>query len=72
MRAYQLDGQVGRATCEQATVVSQASRKDGIKAFLNDVPQARVVELNDAKHYVFISNEEDVLREIRSFIAALH
>jgi non-heme chloroperoxidase len=71
LRAYRLDGQAGRATCEQATIVSQASRKDGIKAFLNDVPQARVVELKDAKHYVFISNEEDVLREIRSFIAAL-
>jgi hypothetical protein len=72
MRAYQLDSAKARGTCEQASEVSRASRKDGIKAFLDDVPQARVVELNDAKHYVFISNEDRVLREIRSFVGALH
>lgn len=71
LRSYQLDGPAGRATCEEATAVSRASRKDGIKAFQQEVPQARVIELPDAKHYLFISNEEDVLREIRSFLARL-
>ena len=72
LRSYQLDGPTGRATCEKAAAVSRASREDGIKAFKNDAPQARVVELTDAKHYVFISNEEDVLGEVRSFMANLH
>jgi non-heme chloroperoxidase len=72
LRSYQLDGPTGRATCETAAAVSRASRKDGIKAFKNDAPQARVVELTDAKHYLFISNEEEVLSEVRSFMASLH
>jgi len=33
---------------------------------------ARVVELWGADHFVFLSNEADVLRELRSFLAALH
>jgi len=69
--AYQLDGPAGRATCEKAAAVSRASRQDGIKAFEDDVPQATVVPLLNAKHYVFISNEEDVLRELRSFLRSL-
>jgi hypothetical protein len=36
------------------------------------VPHAHVVELTDAKHYLFISNEEQVLDEVRSFMASLH
>src|SRR5260370_36924406 len=72
LRSYQLDGPEGRTTCEKAAAISRASSKDVIKAFQNDAPQARVIELTDAKHYLFISNEEDVLREVRSFIASLH
>jgi non-heme chloroperoxidase len=41
------------------------------KAFENGVPHARVVRLAHANHYVFLSNEADVLREIRAFISAL-
>jgi non-heme chloroperoxidase len=41
------------------------------KAFENGVPSARVVRLPGAHHYVFLSNEEDVLREIRAFVARL-
>ena len=42
-----------------------------ITAFARGVPQARVVRLAHATHYVFRSNEDDVLREIRSFIDGL-
>jgi len=35
------------------------------------VPQAKVVKLPHANHYVFQSNEADVLREIDAFIAGL-
>jgi pimeloyl-ACP methyl ester carboxylesterase len=40
-------------------------------AFERGVPGARVVRLAGAHHYVFLSNEADVLREIRSFVAGL-
>jgi pimeloyl-ACP methyl ester carboxylesterase len=41
------------------------------KAFEEGVPSARVVRLARANHYVFLSNEADVLRELRAFIAGL-
>lgn len=41
------------------------------KAFEDGVPGARVVRLPRARHYVFRSNEADVLREINAFIAGL-
>jgi non-heme chloroperoxidase len=41
------------------------------KAFENGVPSARVVRLTGAHHYVFLSNEPDVLRELRAFITRL-
>lgn len=31
-----------------------------------------VVELPNANHFVFLSNEADVLREIRDFVAGLN
>jgi non-heme chloroperoxidase len=42
------------------------------KAVENGVPTAHVITLPGANHYVFLSNEADVLREIRSFLAGLH
>jgi pimeloyl-ACP methyl ester carboxylesterase len=42
------------------------------KAFANGVPTARVVRLPGADHFVFLSNEADVLREMRAFLAGLH
>lgn len=41
------------------------------KAFETGVPSARVVRLSAAHHYVFLSNEADVLREIHAFVARL-
>lgn len=41
-------------------------------AFEVGVPTARVVRLPHANHIVFISNEEDVLREMHTFLAGLH
>lgn len=43
-----------------------------VKAFQDRVPTARVVELPGAHHYVFLSNEADVLREMRAFLTGLH
>jgi non-heme chloroperoxidase len=35
------------------------------------LPSARVVRLPGANHYVFLSNEADVLREMRAFLSRL-
>jgi pimeloyl-ACP methyl ester carboxylesterase len=43
-----------------------------VKAFETGVPSARVVRLPHANHHVYLSNEADVLREIRGFLASLH
>ena len=40
-------------------------------AFQAGLPSARVVRLPSANHYVFLSNEADVLREMNAFIAKL-
>lgn len=41
------------------------------KAVEDAVPTAHVVTLRGAHHYVFLSNEADVLREMRDFSAGL-
>jgi non-heme chloroperoxidase len=41
------------------------------KAFAKGAPQSRIVHLPGATHYVFISNEADVLKEIRDFVSGL-
>jgi hypothetical protein len=50
---------------DEATTGAQA------KAFESGVPSARVVRLRHANHYVFFSNEADVLREISAFVGSL-
>jgi len=41
------------------------------KAFEEGVPTAHVVRLRGADHYVYLSNEADVLREMKSFLSSL-
>ncbi len=41
------------------------------KAFEGGVPAAHVVRLPGADHYVYLSNEVDVLREMKSFLSTL-
>lgn len=41
------------------------------KAFEDGVPSARVIRLRAAHHYVFLSNEAEVLREMRAFLTGL-
>jgi pimeloyl-ACP methyl ester carboxylesterase len=60
-----------RAAIEQvyAADVDYAKRASG--NLRSGVPGARVVESAGADHYIFLSNEPDVLREIRQFLAGL-
>lgn len=56
----------------RATFYAIRARELGrIRAFERGMPGSRVVILDDADHYVFRSNEADVLRETRSFLANL-
>ena len=41
------------------------------KAFAEALPDARMVRIPNAHHYVFMTNEADVLREMRAFIAQI-
>lgn len=41
------------------------------EAFEKGVPTARVVRLPNADHYIFRSNEADVMREMNAFLAGL-
>jgi pimeloyl-ACP methyl ester carboxylesterase len=53
-------------------VVAQAALDEAqAKAFEAGVPTARVVRIPNAEHYVFLSNEADVLREMNAFIDGL-
>jgi len=56
---------------EAAEAIDKASVDLQAKAFELGVPSARVVRLPNANHYVFISNEADVLREMRAFLKSL-
>jgi hypothetical protein len=38
----------------------------------NGVPTAHVITLPSANHYVFLSNEAAVLKDIDAFLASLH
>ena len=42
------------------------------EAFRRGVPSARVVLIPNADHYVYLSNEAQVVREMNGFLAGLH
>jgi non-heme chloroperoxidase len=50
---------------------ANANREAQAKAFEIGVPSAHVVRLAHANHYVFLSNEADVLREMNAFLTGL-
>jgi pimeloyl-ACP methyl ester carboxylesterase len=51
--------------------VQTARTKRRASAFQRGVPQARVVLIDRADHYVFLSNQAEVIRELRDFISTL-
>jgi non-heme chloroperoxidase len=61
-------GQQGGPAFEARDQVSTGAQA---KAFETGIPSAKVIRLPHANHYVFLSNEADVLREMNAFIAAL-
>ncbi len=57
-----------RAASEARDLASTGAQA---KAFESGLPSAHVVRLAKANHYVFLSNEADVLREMNAFIGSL-
>jgi len=60
-----------RAALDQAGVVERAMLKKWQGDLLAGVPGTRIVELQDANLYMFLSNEADIIREVRAFEATL-
>jgi pimeloyl-ACP methyl ester carboxylesterase len=54
-----------------AEAIPTAETEEQAMAFETGVPSARVVRVPHANHYVFLSNEADVLREMHTFLATL-
>ena len=63
------DPAVHEAAKAYFTTIDALAEKQA-KAFEDGVPTARVVRLR-GMHYIYLSNEPDVLREIRTFLAGL-
>jgi pimeloyl-ACP methyl ester carboxylesterase len=62
----------GDAAAHTAMVAADLDRTSAqAKAFESGIPSARVVRLPNANHFVFNSNEADVLREMNAFLAKL-
>jgi len=72
IQRYQPQTTEERAAIEQVYAADMDYAKRSIGKLQSGVPGARVVELAGENHYVFLSNEQDVLREIRQFLAGLH
>jgi pimeloyl-ACP methyl ester carboxylesterase len=61
-----------RALAEQIVADFTATRKQMEDTFRAGVANSRVIELPGAGHYVYRTNERDVLREMRVFLESLH
>jgi len=53
------------------SVAESADYEEQAEAFEKGIPSARVVRKPNADHFVFLSNEDDVLREMRTFLGNL-
>ena len=60
-----------REAAKASSAAIEALTTRQAKAFEDGVPIAHVVRLRGADHYVYLSNEADVLREMKSFLADL-
>jgi pimeloyl-ACP methyl ester carboxylesterase len=60
-----------RSQMEAMAEKAAAGSRKQIAAFETAIPGARVVKMANAHHYVFLSNEPDVLREMNRFLQTL-
>jgi non-heme chloroperoxidase len=59
------------ATRDAALARSEASDQEVVGGFEKAFPSARVLQIHRTYHFVFITNEAEVLREMRAFTATL-
>jgi non-heme chloroperoxidase len=64
------DPKIREAATAYSAALTPLTERQAI-AFENGVPTARVIRVPGAHHYIYLSNEADVLREIRSFLVSL-
>jgi hypothetical protein len=60
-----------RAALNQAYAAGRAMLNRWERDLIAGVPSARIVELPGANLYMFLSNESDIIRELRAFAATL-
>jgi non-heme chloroperoxidase len=60
-----------RAAMEQVYAEDVSFSRRSSRSLLDSVPGSRILELPGANHYVFLSNEADVLRELRALVTTL-
>jgi non-heme chloroperoxidase len=65
------DGSVRSAADAYSAALGPLTEKQE-KAVKDALPAAHVITLPNANHFVFLSNEADVLREMRAFLAGLN
>jgi pimeloyl-ACP methyl ester carboxylesterase len=68
---YQPKNEEERAAIEAFNKATAAFVERWVKNLKSGVPAARLVDLPGAGHYVFLTREADVLRELRAFLADL-
>ncbi len=68
---YDIRNEQQRAALRQEYTAVRLMYKRWQQDLLAAIPAARIVELPGANVYMFLSNEADVLREIRAFAATL-
>jgi pimeloyl-ACP methyl ester carboxylesterase len=59
------------AAADAFSQVQRARATRRSEAFKRGVPQAQIVLMPKADHYVFLSHEQEVLQEIRAFVSTL-
>lgn len=71
LEAYPPKNELQRAALTQGYASARAMLLKWQRDLLAGVPNARIVELPGANLYMFLSNEADVIRELRAFAASL-
>ena len=60
-----------RAAAERVVAHAARTRKFMEETFRSGVADSRVIEIPGASHYLFRTNEADVLRSMRAFLESL-
>lgn len=68
-RWYKLDDPKVQQAVERAYAIGIQTIKETGREFQDSSPERRIVHLRGADHYVFLSKEDDVLKELNAFLS---